>query len=140
LLYNLGEGGLVGRLNIFSVGKIREPETRKTGKGGKIMYTYELYDGLDYTILIETEEPLYHNEVVSLAEYFTEGWDYSGIAQRIEIYESEMKGPKTLVGWVETPGRRFICRACEEVFPHPTDIVATCPTCGHVATMSDLTG
>ncbi len=102
------------------------------------MYRYKLFDGFEWYDLDFTEQRLTPAEAEALAEDETKDWDYNGISQQLDIYESTDEDEYgTLIGSVDTPGRRYQCRACLALFAHPPQELAVC-RCGNVATHDDL--
>ncbi len=106
------------------------------------MFLYELFDGVNWFELVISEKQLVPQEVINMAEAEVKDWDYAGISQSVDIYEtvtrfSEDEDDPVYIGCVETPGRRYQCRSCYGIFAHPAGELAVC-RCGNVATHEDL--
>ncbi len=105
---------------------------------GKGEYGYVIYDGDTWYTLYDHVERMDTDIVLSLAAKEVANWDYAGIAQRLDVYEtSDEDVYGTKIGSVETPGRLYQCRACYSSYPHPPQELAVC-RCGRVATTEDL--
>lgn len=101
-------------------------------------YGYVLFDGVVWYPLYDDIERMDADVVIQLAEEEVADWDYAGISQRLDVYEtSDQDVYGTAIGSVETPGRLYQCRACLARFPHPPQELAVC-RCGRVATHDDL--
>jgi len=105
---------------------------------GKGEYGYVLYDGGTWYPLYDHVERMETDIVLSLAAKEVADWDYGGISQRVDVYEtSDEDVYGTVIGSVETTGRRYQCQACRALFAHPPQELAVC-RCGNVATHEDL--
>ena len=101
-------------------------------------YGYELFDGVVWYPLYDDIERMDADYVVQLAAKEVADWDYGGISQRLDVYEtSDEDVYGTKIGAVETPGRLYQCRACLALFAHPPQELPVC-RCGNVATTEDL--
>ena len=101
-------------------------------------YGYVLFDGVVWYQLYEDIERMDADVVIQLAEEEVANWDYGGISQRLDVYEtSDEDVYGTAIGSVETTGRRYQCQACLALFAYPPQELPVC-RCGHVATHDDL--
>jgi len=107
-------------------------------KSARQLYRYKLFDGFQWVTLLVADKQLVPAKVQSMAAKEVADWDYGGISQRLDVYEtSDEDVYGTKIGAVETPGRLYQCRACYSLYPHPPQELPVC-RCGNVATIEDL--
>ena len=101
-------------------------------------YGYVVFDGDTWYTLYDHVERMDADVVIQLAAKEVADWDYGGISQRLDVYETSSEDVYgTAIGSVETTGRRYQCQACLALFAHPPQELAVC-RCGRVATIEDL--
>ena len=107
---------------------------------GKGEYGYVVFDGDTWYTLYDHVERMDTDIVLSLAAKEVANWDYGGISQRLDVYEtSDEDVYGTKIGAVETLGRMYQCPTCHGIYPHPPQELAVCK-CGHVGSAADLIG